>query len=67
MPGVVQPNYKLSRGGGEETLQVNVMLTILLSMLLLPGMRASALAATKEDGDIGAAPHLCFVSSGHTA
>ena len=64
--GVVQPHYRVSPEGWEETLQVNVFSSALIAMLLLPGMRANAAAHSgKEAGQPTDTAHLCFVSSGN--
>lgn len=59
--GVVQPHYRVSPEGWEETLQVNVLSTALLAMLLLPILKGNQSAATVSGNDPA---HLCFVSSG---
>ena len=63
--GVVQPRYRESPEGWEETLQVNVLSTVLLGILLLPILEESTAAASKEDREARQATHLCFVSSGN--
>lgn len=63
--GVVQPRYEQSPEGFEETLQVNVLSTVLLGILLLPILKESTAARSKEDQEAPQAPHLCFVSSGN--
>ena len=66
--GVVQPHYRVSPEGWEETLQVNVLSSALLAMLLLPSLRANTAAPSgKEAGQqpTDDAAHLCFVSSGN--
>lgn len=63
--GVVQPHYKQSPEGYEETLQVNVLSTVLLGILLLPILKRSTAAGSKEDQEAPQASHLCFVSSGN--
>ncbi len=62
--GVVQMRHRVSAEGWEETLQVNVLSTVLLGILLLPIMRS---AIKEGHADISAPPHLCFVSSGNYA
>ena len=54
--GVFQSKYVLGSEGWEETIQVNYLSTILLSLLLLPRLRE-----TKTE--TGNTPHLDFVSS----
>lgn len=63
--GVVQPNYRKSPEGYEETLQVNVLSTVLLGILLLPILKESTAAGSKEDQDAPQASYICFVSSGN--
>ena len=63
--GVVQPRYEQSPEGCEETLQVNVLSTVLLGILLLPLLKESTAARSKEDQEAPQAAHLCFVSSGN--
>ena len=63
--GVVQPHYEKSPEGWEETLQVNVLSTVLLGILLLPILQESTAAGSKEDQEARQASHLCFVSSGN--
>ena len=63
--GVVQPNYRKSPEGYEETLQVNVLSTVLLGILLLPILKESTAARSKEDQDAPQASHICFVSPGN--
>ena len=64
--GVVQPRYERSPEGWEETLQVNVLSTVLLGILLLPILKESSAAHhSKEDHEAPQPSHLCFVSSGN--
>ena len=63
--GVVQPHYKQSPEGCEETLQVNVLSTVLLGILLLPILKESMAVGSEEDREALQASHLCFVSSGN--
>ena len=64
--GVVQPHYRRSQEGWEETMQVNVLSTVLLGILLLPILQESAAAGAKEaQEEARQASHLCFVSSGN--
>lgn len=63
--GVVQPHCRKSPEGWEETLQVNVLSTVLLGILLLPILEESAATGFKEDQEARQASHLCFVSSGN--
>lgn len=63
--GVVEPHYIKSPEGWEETLQVNVLSTVLLGILLLPILQESAAADSKEDREAKQASHLCYVSSGN--
>ena len=63
--GVVQPHYRKSPEGWEETLQVNVLSTVLLGILLLPILEESTAAGSKEDQEARQVSHLCFVSSGN--
>ncbi|KAI4125185.1 MAG: hypothetical protein LQ338_004409 [Usnochroma carphineum] len=60
--GVVQPDYRLSKEGWEETLQVNVLGTTMLGSILLHMMRQS-----KAPPSASGMKHLCFVSSGNYA
>lgn len=62
--GVVQPHYRVSPEGWEETLQVNVLSTAFLAMLLLPILKEKASSDGNLGGDLA---HLCFVSSGNYA
>ncbi|KAL9605698.1 MAG: hypothetical protein Q9179_001118 [Wetmoreana sp. 5 TL-2023] len=55
--GVVQPEYKVSGEGWEETLQVNVLGTTLLGIFLLPLLKRGAGKDRRKN--------LCFVSSGN--
>ncbi|CAD6583224.1 MAG: hypothetical protein ASARMPRED_001265 [Alectoria sarmentosa] len=59
--GVIQPRYRASSEGWEETLQVNVLSTALLAMLLLPILEENQSAAASGNDPA----HLCFVSSGN--
>lgn len=63
--GVVQPHYKESAEGWEETLQVNVLSTVLLGILLLPILHDSNASGSGETKEARQASHLCFVSSGN--
>lgn len=56
--GTMQSKYVQSKDGWEETLQVNALSTLLLGVLLLPLLKASADASKPYK------PHLSFVSSG---
>lgn len=65
--GVIYGDYRLSAEGWEETLQVNVLSTVLLAMLLIPIMQRKR-RRTKGFNDSTApseTPHLCIVSSGY--
>lgn len=59
--GVVQPHYRESPEGWEETFQVNVLSTVLLGILLLHQFKAVGFRESKEARQTS---HLCFVSSG---
>lgn len=64
---VIYGDYRLSAEGWEETLQVNVLSTVLLAMLLIPIMQRKG-RGTKGFNDSTApseTPHLCIVSSGY--
>jgi len=63
--GLWQPHFKNSPEGWEETLQVNVLSTMLLGILLLAPTEQSTAAGAEEGNDFGEAAHLCFVSSGN--
>ncbi|KAI3390648.1 hypothetical protein diail_8991 [Diaporthe ilicicola] len=58
--GVAQWKYEKSPDGYEMTLQVNVLSQALLALLLLPKLRAAAVATASEDGFV---PHLSFLHS----
>ena len=60
--GVVQPHYRESPEGWEETLQVDVLSTVLLGILLLHQFKATG---SKETTEARQTSHLCFVSSGN--
>lgn len=62
--GVIQPHYRVSPEGWEETLQVNVLSTAFLAMLLLPILKEKGSSVGDSGGD---SAHLCFVSSGNYA
>lgn len=65
--GVIYGEYRRSAEGWEETLQVNVLSTVLLAMLLIPIMQ-SKVGGTKgltQSGGPTEIPHLCIVSSGN--
>lgn len=65
--GVIYGDYRRSAEGWEETLQVNVLSTVLLAMLLIPTMQSKARGTKGLSGSTlpGEIPHLCIVSSGN--
>ncbi|KAI9770800.1 MAG: hypothetical protein M1840_003050 [Geoglossum simile] len=57
--GIVSRAFKLSPEGWEETLQVNVLATALLTLLLLPKLRASKTpSSTPHLGIVGSTRHI---------
>ena len=63
--GVVQTHHRKSPEGWEETLQVNVLSTVLLGILLLPILQVVTHTRSKGGQEAQQPSHLCFVSSGN--
>ncbi len=62
--GLMMKKYSVSHDGWEETIQVNVLSTILLGVLLLPVLLATAAAKSRSQSSNNVyKPHLTFVSS----